>query len=841
MVDVEAELESFRSLCSDVGWTAAIGETGRQTRDLPLESRRKLFIALAHAFREEFPRKGADTELQRRQLARLLKDEFAANDDDASPPVARMSIALARTAGEYEEVIRLCKELVVRHPKQKGFADRAMGAALFSLKRYQEAFDLLSAIPEDVQPESTKKLLGRMATTSAAERARERLRQAFAEADAGRVDEAWESLNRVVTELHPLHASALPCTISALCGKQLEAPLAVEAPGVDDISLVFCGGFRWSGASAVYDYLADQPSVAMFWRKPRFMQDGASTLDKLIGTFKNADEDIVGGLRAFFTEQVLGISLVDHQDDAALIALERSILAQVPEGCDLNLFDNRLAQFFCAVLEAARYKTSREVDFPSASFAAALRALASLSAEEGQRFVLFDSVIRAPQADLLSYVPGALMVAVIRDPRDMYVTHIERGNWKKGIKKYVRELRQLIGDFEESMSSPEIAQSCLPLRFDEFVRNPQVRVEVLDWLGVGHDSRKPNGERFSPEQSAQNIGVYRMFGDEGALRTLEAAFPEYCRGVTSGRGSIKVLTLSAMATKHKQLDRDANAGKPGEPGWARRREITTNILADGAYDFIGLQHCYASRSERFDAVGYFQRSLAERALSYGVINRVTGKDPEEGDSTPLYYRQDRWAVDESESGHVWFKTPAPSADAPGGGGLLFVFGLFRELNVDGSSSGREIYVYNVRLRNKHTDELDVYRARCFTEMTDHIAARSKPHVPVVLMGDTNDKLPGSRADRIMSAQVVDVEGVCLQSSVLLTDALIHCFPDVRGKVRTQHDFKRPGRIKGTARNSRIFCSEGLAVQSARIVTDNENGMFPSYHYPVTASFEFSAG
>lgn len=838
MLNLEKEVAAFRNLRDSTGWTAGLAAMSERLRTAESLDRQKLFVALADMFREEFPRKGADTDLERRQLARQFAEQIASGGMDHSAGVGRLLITLARIAGDHDEVVRLGQELVRQHPGQKHHADKAIGTALFNLKRYEEAHGYLAALPEEAQSDATRTLLGRMSAGSVVDVARDRLRRTFDQADLGSSDSALDEVHQVIATLHPGIDARLDLSTAVLLGRR---PALVEPSHIDVVDrlvLVFCGGFRWSGASAVYDYLSEQPEVEGFWRKPRFMQDGPTTFEHVLGAFGGSPEQVMAALRGFFVEQVLGVVWADGRKNAALGVLEGSLLRQMTAGVDLAVFDQRLAWFFSQVLDRAHLPQDARA-FPGGGFASALRALAALCVSRDKKYVLFDSVIRAPQVAMLRHIPDARMVAVTRDPRDMYITHVERGRWKKGVGRYIRELKGFLDDFEQAMAMAEVAKVCLPVRFEDFVRDEETREAVLRWLGMEPAKPTEGAVHFSPEQSATNISLYRAFGDEKALRALEEAFPRGCRGTTLDRRNVKVLSLSAMATKRKQQDLDGKAGKPGEPGWMRRREIVVNILADGAYDFFGLQHCYASPSHRFDAVGYFGKALADRGLEYGVINRVVGDDPREGDSTPLYFRRDRWELDDEEHGDVWFKTPAPSKEALGGGGLLFVFGLFHERGLDGSRTGRALYVYNVRLRNKLTDELDIYRARCFLEIAGSIAARKKQDVPVVLMGDTNDKLVDSITDRLMRGQPVELDGAMLKLPVELQDTLLVLHPEMHGKVRTQHDFKRPGKLKGSDRNSRIFCTTGLDVIQAQILTTNENGMFPSYHYPVVATIGYS--
>lgn len=297
---------------------------------------------------------------------------------------------------------------------------------------------------------------------------------------------------------------------------------------------------------------------------------------------------------------------------------------------------------------------------------------------------------------------------------------------------------------------------------------------------------------------------------------------------------INVMTFSVMAAKKQQMGLDGKAGLPGEPGWQVRREITTKFLLAQQYDFFGLQHCYVDQYDcDLDAARYFREQLEIYGVPYGIVNRSQSEDPNKGDSTPLYYRKDEWEIDPDEYGFQWFDAPYPPPSAGGGGGRLFVYGLFHSKVPWGGRGRVSVYVYNTRLRNQHSDLLDEYRVKCVDQLFRHIAARDV-NAPVVVLADTNCKKVDCLTDRFLFGQSVDVNGRVYVPAVTMQDAYVHVNPGSHGQVSTQHGYKTAGSIKGRERNDRVLVSRGVSVARSRIVTVNEYGMYPSYHYPVDA-------
>jgi len=296
----------------------------------------------------------------------------------------------------------------------------------------------------------------------------------------------------------------------------------------------------------------------------------------------------------------------------------------------------------------------------------------------------------------------------------------------------------------------------------------------------------------------------------------------------------RAVTFSVMATRGHQAGRKGIAAHPSAAPWERRRNICLRYMKQGGVDFIGLKHCYFSKNSSRSALDFFLDGLNSDNQDYGCFNAVLRPSPGDshrGDSLPIIYNKRLWEIDTSLSGEVWHKAPIPEAQ-PGGHGHLFNYAVFRRIIPDDTIRPHLLRVYNIRMRDKHTYSLDIYRALCFGEILEHIHEFSHLRIPAVLLCDTNCKVVGSIADKLIQGLPVSCKGINLSPKIVLRDSYLELHPDAHGKVRTQHNFVSPGSIEGDERNNRILLCGNLEVVDAIISLYQEDGCWPSYHYPV---------
>lgn len=323
--------------------------------------------------------------------------------------------------------------------------------------------------------------------------------------------------------------------------------------------------------------------------------------------------------------------------------------------------------------------------------------------------------------------------------------------------------------------------------------------------------------------------------------------------------TIRVLSFSANATKSGQTDY-LNELKPGNIGWPKRKHSVVEIIRQD-YDFIGLQHVDRDKSGEFDAHGFFLSSLNRKVDSseggnvktgietYDVILQPFDRSLVRCEVNPLYYNMKKYKLLDYSVKH--FKSERPAFDI-GKGGHTYIAALFENLQF-----GFKIGIIHLRLVNKRSPNAVSYRLSCLREITDYVSKFQAewPNVPVLLFGDTNINEYFAADDLYALGREVVVNEQVIKSPVLLQDAFLKIHGVDRHSItRAEHLYKRPevgsslyfdGKkvIGRGTRNPRILYTSPFAdfkVLDCKFIEDSIDGGWPSYHYPLEATFRYKS-
>ena len=261
----------------------------------------------------------------------------------------------------------------------------------------------------------------------------------------------------------------------------------------------------------------------------------------------------------------------------------------------------------------------------------------------------------------------------------------------------------------------------------------------------------------------------------------------------------------------------------GENSWANRREFMTDLIVQGNYDFIGTQETVMHRNPELNQVTF----IASKLPGHGSLGRSREVNPEVGEAMMIFYKKDRWRIDETDQATFWLSdtpdVPGSKTDPEAGCPRTVTVALFHELK-EGQPTGRKIYVYNT-----HFDHLsENARQRGAKQLMEQIAARKNKEVPVVVMGDMNcgERSP---AIRFMKGESMTLDGQDWDAPYQLADTFRVVHPDAT-EVGTFNGFRAPGREK----IDYVFISPGLKTISAEIIRTQRNGRYPTDHFPVDA-------
>ncbi|HEY0943007.1 MAG TPA: endonuclease/exonuclease/phosphatase family protein [Steroidobacter sp.] len=238
--------------------------------------------------------------------------------------------------------------------------------------------------------------------------------------------------------------------------------------------------------------------------------------------------------------------------------------------------------------------------------------------------------------------------------------------------------------------------------------------------------------------------------------------------------------------------------RDGVNNWDARRDIVVQMLRAEDPDVIGTQELFKRQGDDLVA------SLPQYAW-FGADRRGGDEDEHMG----VFYRKDRLRV--RESGDFWL---SDTPEVPGSrtwGNIyprMVTWARFERI-----ADGATFTLYNTHL--PYRDEDEPIRIRCI-ELLEARLDRLPRDERVILTGDFNTS-PDSQVHTLLSAQLADA----------WTAASRRIGPEA-----TFHDFT------GTPKR-RIdwIMFRGFTARSAKTVTTERDGRYPSDHFPVIVEFE----
>jgi len=244
------------------------------------------------------------------------------------------------------------------------------------------------------------------------------------------------------------------------------------------------------------------------------------------------------------------------------------------------------------------------------------------------------------------------------------------------------------------------------------------------------------------------------------------------------------------------------APSDGDNQWEFRRDLLVATIREKNPDVLGTQELFYEQGQ------YIAEKMPEYVW-FGLSRRGTREDEHMG----VFYKKDRLRL--LESGNFWLsETP----EAPGSMSWdvslprMVTWGLFEI-----QAGGRRFYFYNTHFPHRQQDA--GARLRCAQLIAERISRLPKD-VPLLMTGDFNAPA-GGEVYKVFAAQLKEAWETAARRS---------------GPEGTLSGFR--GLTRGP-RIDWIFYRGPFKVLEAETVTRNQNGRYPSDHYPVFAVLELS--
>lgn len=259
--------------------------------------------------------------------------------------------------------------------------------------------------------------------------------------------------------------------------------------------------------------------------------------------------------------------------------------------------------------------------------------------------------------------------------------------------------------------------------------------------------------------------------------------------------------------------------KDGENAWPHRRKLVFDILHDHQPDVVGMQEVLEGQRRELLSVLPEYKSLGAGRFD-GLLR---------GEFSPIFYRKQRFEI--LEQGQFWLSdTPKVPGSKSWGNGItrICTWARMRDRETD-----KSFYFYNTHLDHRSAPS----QQRSAELIAQRIAARVHQNDPIILTGDFNAGEDTSTIRFIkgeLEKAFEESETPPPSPNLLDSFRVLH---SEETAVGTFNSFRGES---SKAKIDYVFVSSEIKVLSAEIIHDNDEGRYPSDHFPVKATITFSA-
>lgn len=241
--------------------------------------------------------------------------------------------------------------------------------------------------------------------------------------------------------------------------------------------------------------------------------------------------------------------------------------------------------------------------------------------------------------------------------------------------------------------------------------------------------------------------------------------------------------------------------KEGENSWANRKPFLINQLKFNAPDILGVQEALPNQMKDIDS--------ALVTYNFVGVGRDDGKN--EGEYSAIFYKKDLFEVLESST--FWLSETPEKASLGWDAAYhrICTYGLFRNLKTN-----KVFWVFNTHLDHVGTQA----RMKSAKLILNKIKQLNSNNLPVILMGDFNME------DTHESIKYISEN---LRDSKLVADTVV-------GPSGTFNNFEFGKPV--TRRIDYVFLSNDFIVNKYTVLSDSNEGKYPSDHFPVMVDITF---
>ena len=240
----------------------------------------------------------------------------------------------------------------------------------------------------------------------------------------------------------------------------------------------------------------------------------------------------------------------------------------------------------------------------------------------------------------------------------------------------------------------------------------------------------------------------------------------------------------------------------GENSWEYRKQILFDVIHDFNPDLLDMQ----------EVLKFQLDELLEEMPLYSKIGVGRDDGKTAGEYSPILFSKDRFTLDTTET--FWFsETPNVPGSKSWGNNITRICTWVKLFD---KTTGKRFYLLNVHLDHQSVPS----RIKSAGALVKKIKS-FKEKLPVILTGDFNT---GEQEETIK---------IIKQSGLIDSYRILHAKSNNEG---TFNEFKG---IDTGDKIDYIFTSKDFNCSDSQIIKKNENGKYPSDHFPVTAIIDFT--
>ncbi len=250
--------------------------------------------------------------------------------------------------------------------------------------------------------------------------------------------------------------------------------------------------------------------------------------------------------------------------------------------------------------------------------------------------------------------------------------------------------------------------------------------------------------------------------------------------------------------------------KDGENHWDKRKPLVFDVFSNHAPDVAGLQ----------EALDFQIEEILEKHPQFAYVG--IGREPEgQGEHCAILYLKDEFEILEQDT--FWL-SDTPETPSTSWGNQLFRICTYARMK--SRANGSSFYIFNTHFDHRSVNA----REESARFLIERIANRKHPEDPYILLGDFN---AGENQAPILTLLGKN-EPSTRPNEAPLVDTFRVLHP---GASDAGTGTKWIGKVDGS-KIDYVFAAPTIEVLEAEIIHDNDNGRYPSDHYPVKAKVRF---